>query len=130
MQIVNGGQTTASIYFSKKKNPEIGSAAGARPAKMIILRGWTRSPRMALISDISRYANSQNSVKLSDLSANKPFHVEMEKLALSIVLSRRDHSMVLRARRRQLQRPPRARGRHPCATSEDQTGPPREQEGH
>ena len=37
----------------------------------------------ALISDISRFANSQNSVKLSDLSANKPFHVQIEKLALS-----------------------------------------------
>jgi hypothetical protein len=36
-----------------------------------------------LISDVSKYANSQNSVKLSDLSANKPFHVEIEKLALS-----------------------------------------------
>jgi hypothetical protein len=36
-----------------------------------------------LISDISRFANSQNSVKISDLSANKPFHIELEKLALS-----------------------------------------------
>jgi len=36
-----------------------------------------------LISDISRYANSQNSVRQSDLSANKPFHVEIEKLSLS-----------------------------------------------
>lgn len=31
----------------------------------------------------SRYANSQNAVKLSDLSANKPFHVELERLANS-----------------------------------------------
>ena len=37
----------------------------------------------ALISDISSFANTQNSVKISDLSANKPFHVELEKLALS-----------------------------------------------
>lgn len=36
-----------------------------------------------MISDISRFANSQNAVKLSDLSANKPFHVELEKLALT-----------------------------------------------
>jgi hypothetical protein len=36
-----------------------------------------------LISDISRFANSQNSVKISDLSASKPFHIELEKLALS-----------------------------------------------
>ena len=37
----------------------------------------------SLIADISKYANSQNSVKLSDLSANKPFHVQIESLALS-----------------------------------------------
>jgi hypothetical protein len=34
-----------------------------------------------MIADISRFANSQNSVKQSDLSANKPFHVQLEKLA-------------------------------------------------
>ena len=37
-----------------------------------------------MISDISRFANSQNSVKQSDLSANKPFHVEVERLANSV----------------------------------------------
>jgi hypothetical protein len=83
MQIVNGGQTTASIYFSKKKNPEIDLSRVRVPAKIIILKTSTPSFEEALISDISRYANSQNSVKQSDLSANKPFHIELEKLALS-----------------------------------------------
>ncbi len=83
MQIVNGGQTTASIYFSKKKSPEIDLRRVRVPAKVIILRSRDEVAEEALISDISRYANSQNSVKQSDLSANKPFHVEMEKLALS-----------------------------------------------
>src|SRR3546814_1419038 len=50
---------------------------------MIILRSQYESAEEALISDIARYANSQNSVKQSDLSANKPFHIEMEKLALT-----------------------------------------------
>ena len=35
-------------------------------------------------SDISRFANSQNAVKQSDLSANKPFHVEIERLSLTV----------------------------------------------
>ncbi|OGT88477.1 MAG: abortive phage infection protein [Gammaproteobacteria bacterium RIFOXYA12_FULL_61_12] len=83
MQIVNGGQTTASIYFTKKKTPEIDLRRVRVPAKVIILRSRDAVAEEALISDISRYANSQNSVKQSDLSANKPFHVEMEKLALS-----------------------------------------------
>lgn len=83
MQIVNGGQTTASIYFSKKKSPEIDLAKVRVPAKVIILHSNDALSEEKLISDISKYANSQNSVKLSDLSANKPFHVELEKLALS-----------------------------------------------
>jgi hypothetical protein len=83
MQIVNGGQTTASIYFTKKKVPEVDLRRVRVPAKVIVLRSRDAVAEEALISDISRYANTQNSVKQSDLSANKPFHVEMEKLALS-----------------------------------------------
>ena len=83
MQIVNGGQTTASIYFTKKKNPEVDLRRVRVPAKIVVLRSQDPVAEESLISDISKYANSQNSVRLSDLSANKPFHVEMEKLALS-----------------------------------------------
>jgi hypothetical protein len=83
MQIVNGGQTTASIYFTKKKNPEIDLRKVRVPAKIIVLHSTDFTAEEKLISDISRYANSQNSVKISDLSANKPYHVELEKLALT-----------------------------------------------
>lgn len=81
MQIVNGGQTTASIYFAKKKNPEIDLSSVRVPAKIIVLRNGQGDDE-ELISNISRYANSQNVVKQSDLSANKPFHRELEKLSL------------------------------------------------
>jgi hypothetical protein len=83
MQIVNGGQTTASIYFTKKRSPEIDLHHVRVPAKVIVLRSGDTADEESLISDISKYANSQNSVKQSDLSANSPFHIEMEKLALS-----------------------------------------------
>jgi len=83
MQIVNGGQTTASIYFSKKKNPQIDLRRVRVPAKIIVLRSQDSIAEEALISDISRFANSQTAVKLSDLSANKPFHVQIENLAAS-----------------------------------------------
>jgi hypothetical protein len=83
MQIVNGGQTTASIYFTKKKNPEVDLARVRVPAKIIVLRPGGATDEEELISDISKYANSQNSVKLSDLSANKPFHVQIETLSLT-----------------------------------------------
>ena len=83
MQIVNGGQTTASIYFTKKKDALTDLSRVRVPAKIIVLNSADGIDEERLISDISKFANSQNSVKVSDLSANKPFHIEIEKLALS-----------------------------------------------
>ncbi len=83
MQIVNGGQTTASLYFTKKKAPQTDLRRVRVPAKIIVLRSHDPAAEEGLISDISKYANSQNSVKLSDLSANKPFHVKIEQLSLA-----------------------------------------------
>lgn len=84
MQIVNGGQTTASLYFTRKKDPAVDLAPVRVPAKIIILHANDRAAEETLISDISRYANSQNAVKVSDLSANKLFHVELEKLSTRV----------------------------------------------
>lgn len=86
MQIVNGGQTTASIYFTERKERHIDLSRVRVPAKIIVMRSHDPEAEEALISDISRFANTQNAVKISDLSANKPFHVELEKLALSTYL--------------------------------------------
>lgn len=84
VQIVNGGQTTASLYFTKKKYPDIDLRPVRIPAKIIVMRTQDSTQEEALISDISRFANSQNAVRQSDLSANKPFHVEIEKLSRSV----------------------------------------------
>ena len=84
MQVVNGGQTTASIYFTKKKYPETDLNKVRVPAKIIVMREEDPTKEEALVSDISRYANSQNAVRQSDLSANKPFHVGVERLSLSV----------------------------------------------
>lgn len=84
VQIVNGGQTTASLYFTKKKYPETDLRLVRVPAKIIVMRAQDSAKEEALVSDISRFANSQNAVRQSDLSANKPFHVEIEKLSRSV----------------------------------------------
>jgi len=83
MQVVNGGQTTASIYFTKKKNPALDLGRVRIPAKVIVLKSEDGAAEEDMISSISRFANSQNVVRQADLSANKPFHVEVEKLATS-----------------------------------------------
>ena len=84
LQVVNGGQTTASLYFTKKKYPETDLTRVRVPTKVIVMKAQDPTKEEALVSDISRYANSQNAVRQSDLSANKPFHVEIEKLSRSI----------------------------------------------
>lgn len=84
MQIVNGGQTTASLYFAKKKYPETDLRRVRVPAKIIVMKVQDPSKEEALVSDISRFANSQNAVRQSDLSANKPFHVDVERLSLAV----------------------------------------------
>lgn len=83
MQVVNGGQTMASIFFAKKKNPDVDLRAVRVPAKLIVLRRSDVVTEDALIADISRYANMQSAVKGSDHFANKPFHVALEKLAMT-----------------------------------------------
>lgn len=81
LQIVNGGQTTSTIYFASRDDRTIDLSHVMVPAKIIILKGKDDTVREGLISAVSRYANSQNAVKVSDLSANRPFHVQLEKLA-------------------------------------------------
>lgn len=81
LQIVNGGQTTSSIYFYSRDDKTIDLSHVMVPAKIIILKGSDDEARERLINNVSRFANSQNVVKLSDLSANRPFHVQLEKLA-------------------------------------------------
>lgn len=84
LQIVNGGQTTASIFFTKRKHPEVDLSKVRVPTKIIVMNQQDPADEEALISDISRFANSQNAVKQSDLSANKPFHIEVERLSMSV----------------------------------------------
>lgn len=90
LQIVNGGQTTASIYFAPREKGGIGD----RLYKDIDLDKVFVQMKLTVIHDedkienlksrISQYANTQNSIQKSDLVSNHPFHRNLEKLALSI----------------------------------------------
>lgn len=77
VQIVNGGQTTASIHRSwKLKEADLSKVFV--PAKISKIR---EDRLEEMVSLISKYANSQNSVQPADFSANDPFHIEIERLA-------------------------------------------------
>jgi AIPR protein len=79
LQIVNGGQTTASIHRAHRSGIDLGHVAVQ--AKITEIDGDRLEEMVPLIS---RYANSQNRVSVSDLSSNDPFHIEVESLSRSV----------------------------------------------
>lgn len=81
LQIVNGGQTTASLFRAVRKD----KADVSRIAVQVKLN-CVRDPQSldALVEHISKYANSQNKVSVSDLSANDPFNQKLEEYSRTI----------------------------------------------
>ncbi|QCN97058.1 hypothetical protein D3093_17345 (plasmid) [Azospirillum argentinense] len=80
LQIVNGGQTTASIHRARKVDRADLSAVQV-PAKITVIKSEKLDE---MVQMISHYANSQNTVQPADFSANDPFHVKVEELASTI----------------------------------------------
>jgi hypothetical protein len=80
LQIVNGGQTTASIYQAVRKDRADVSNIYVQ-AKLSVV-----DPEQVdeIVPLISRYANNQNKVSEADFSANDPFHIKIEELSRTI----------------------------------------------
>lgn len=81
LQIVNGGQTTASIYHTWKKDKADLSGISVQ-LKLSVVKNEEKFNE--IVSRISEYANTQNKVTASDLSSNRPFHIELEKLSRTV----------------------------------------------
>ena len=77
LQIVNGGQTTASLHRARRKE-RLSLDHVAVSVKIIKMGG---ADLAEMVASISRAANRQNTVQLADFSANDPFHQELETLA-------------------------------------------------
>ena len=73
-QIVNGGQTTASIHAALR-NKEMDLTRVFVQMKLSIVEP-TRA--MEIVPKISEFANSQNRVSAADFFSNHPFHVKVE----------------------------------------------------
>ncbi|MBI1184682.1 abortive phage resistance protein [bacterium] len=80
-QIVNGGQTTASIYHTWKKD-KVDISNVFVPVKLTIVKN--RENFSEIVGRIAEYANTQNRVSASDLSSNRENHVLIEKLSRTI----------------------------------------------
>ena len=76
-QIVNGGQTTASIYNAYKSKLPLDQVNVQIKLSVIKKKDQAED----IIHNISKYANSQNKINMSDFNANDAYHVKMERLS-------------------------------------------------
>ena len=91
-QIVNGGQTTASIHNALQCGIDI-SQVNVQ-IKLTVIRDQSKTEEM--VGFISKYANSQNKINMSDFSANDSYHVEMARLAEKIYVPSENGKSTLR----------------------------------
>lgn len=76
LQIVNGGQTTASLYWASK--------AGTDLSKVRVQMKLSRLPEDGFedaVHSIARFANAQNAVSASDLFAGHPYFKRLEGIS-------------------------------------------------
>ena len=84
LQIVNGGQTTASLASAivNDKDRANGLQDIYVPMKLSVV---TPEKAMELIPNIAKYANKQNKVSDADFFSNHAFHVRMEDFSRRIL---------------------------------------------
>lgn len=80
LQIVNGGQTTASLLSTNKGRADLSEVFIA--GKLIEIGEGAAYEE--LVRNVSRFANTQNKVSEADFSSNDPFHVKLEELSRTI----------------------------------------------
>jgi len=78
LQIVNGGQTTASLFYVRRENRALVMDDVFVQMKLVVVE-----PRVSaeMIPLISRFANSQNKVSEADFFSNSPFHIRLEEVS-------------------------------------------------
>lgn len=75
LQIVNGGQTTATIHHALRNKVDIS-------AVQVQMKLTVVAPERLdeIVPQISAYSNTQSKVTASDLKANSAFHVDVERI--------------------------------------------------
>jgi len=77
LQIVNGGQTTASLHHARRTGKKLDDVFVAMKISEVL----DETKAEQIVQAISRYANSQNKVNFSDLGSNRSFHVELHRIS-------------------------------------------------
>jgi len=83
MQIVNGGQTTASLFNARQdRKGSVDLTQVYVQMKMSVINSPDNMDE--IVPRISAFANMQNKVQMADFSANDPFHRKLEALSRTI----------------------------------------------
>lgn len=77
LQIVNGGQTTASLFHTKRRDKAKLDGIFVQ-MKLSVIDSEESDTVVPLISE---YANTQNRVNAADFFSNSPFHVRMQEFS-------------------------------------------------
>ncbi len=79
-QIINGGQTTASLSNARFRDKADLSAIFVQ-MKLTVIERTLEEEATELVQNISRSSNSQNKVSDADFFSTHPFHVRMERFS-------------------------------------------------
>lgn len=82
LQIVNGGQTTAAIYYASKNEREADISKIQVQMKLTVIKDAEKMDEMVPV--ISYCANSQNKIQTADFYSNSPFHRRMEHFSRTV----------------------------------------------
>lgn len=77
-QVVNGGQTTSSLAYFIRKEPDADLSAVAVQMKLVLVQP---DHAQDMVPSISRFANSQNRVNEADFFANSEYHQALERIS-------------------------------------------------
>lgn len=80
LQIVNGGQTTASLFHTRRNDKASLDSVFVQMKLTVI----DDEKSEEVVPRISEYANTQNKVNAADFFSNHPFHVQMESYSRRI----------------------------------------------
>lgn len=83
LQIVNGGQTTASIFNVKHVEKKATAGNVFVPMKLSVISNEEQAEE--IIQKISRHANTQNRVSAADFFSNSKFHRIIENISRSTI---------------------------------------------
>jgi len=88
-QIVNGGQTTASILYARDGLKYDLTEVYAQVKLSVV----DEKKLDLIIPKISEYANTQNKVSLADLASNSPVQIRIERLSKEVVVPQKVGSL-------------------------------------